>query len=198
MALAIDEGHAMVPKTRSLRMRFTSDPQARYCTRVVFFLAFFSVTATACSSLEPYRLPEDINNIATIEDKEPRIGSHNFVRVMSIDRKRIDSKSRGIPPSSLDESTNALGKSEDWIPLRAGLRKLEVQVCKYSPGILEVLFLSGWYCGHAVLPLVVEPRAHYRLCGSVNKQEDYAELWIEDAELQKTIVEVIRVPIEDW
>jgi len=32
----------------------------------------------------------------------------------------------------------------------------------------------------------------------VNKQGDYAEIWIEDARSGKTIVDIIHVPIEDW
>ena len=162
------------------------------------FLARSLCNYTACSSLEPYRLPENTNPIATIEDKERRIGSFDFNQVMSINRKRVDSESRGIPSHRLDESSDALGDPEDWIPLRAGLRKLEVQICKYSPGVLDLLSFSGWHCGHAVLPLAAESGAHYRLCGSVNKQGDYAEIWIEDARSGKTIVDIIHVPIEDW
>lgn len=170
----------------------------RYCIRFVCFLLVLSTISTACSSLEPYRLLESTNPIATIADKERRIGSFDFYEIMSIDRKRVDSESRGIPSNRLDESFDGLGDPEDWIPLRAGLRKLEAQVCKYSPGVQDLLSFSGWYCGHAVLPLVAESGAHYRLYGSVNKQGDYAEIWIEDARSEKTVVDIIRVPIEDW
>lgn len=172
-----------------------SNPSPGYCMRFVCFLCLFSAITIGCSSLEAYRLPENIDEIATIEDKEPQIGSLNYFYVMSIDRKRIDSRSRGIPSSRLGKNLRALGDPEDWIPLRVGLRKLEVIVCKYSPDVLDLLSFSGWHCGHAVLPLVVESGVHYRLGGSVNKQEDYAELWIEDANSGRTVLDVTRVPI---
>ena len=181
-----------------MSMYSSSNFQPGDCIRFVCFLLILSTVATACSSLKPYRLSENTGPIATIEDKEPRIGSFDFHQIMSIDRKRIDSESRGINSNRLDEGFDAPGDPEDWIPLRAGLRKLEVQVCKYSPGVLDLLSFSGWYCGHAVLPLVAESGVHYRLRGSMNKQGNYAEIWIEDARSQKTVVDIIRVPIEDW
>lgn len=169
----------------------------RHRIRLVFLSTLLAAISVACSSLEPYRLPENIGEIGTLEDEEPRFGSRHYVRVMSIDRKRIDSGSRGVASVAPDDTINGTGDSKDWIPMRTGLRKLEVQACKYSPSLLDALSWSGWYCGHTVLPLTVEAGAHYRLHGSVNKQEDCAELWIEDAESGKTVVGIIRVPIEN-
>lgn len=168
----------------------TPNPYRRHCMRLVFFLLLITAIATACSSLEPYRFTESSGETGTIEDKQARIGSLSFVEVKSIDRKRIDSGSRGIDSDNLDKTDRTLGNPDKWIPLRTGLRKLEVLVCGYE-------FPWGWSCGRSVLPLVVEPGTHYRLCGSVKKQEDYAELWIEDTRSGDTVVGIVRVPFED-
>jgi hypothetical protein len=117
--------------------------------------------------------------------------------VLSIDRQRIDRQSRGAPPYLLPETGDSSDDSENWIRLRSGLRKLEVQVCKFLPGLLDLFTYRGWHCGHAVLPLFVESGMHYRLCGSLNKREDYAELWIEIAESGEAVTEVVRVDLED-
>ena len=180
----------MAPGKLSMITHSASDSYRRRRMRLAFFLFLITAIATACSSLEPYRFTESSGEGGTIEDQQARIGKLSYMEVMSIDRKRIDSRSRGIDADSLDQNDRAPGNPDKWIPLRAGLRKLEVLVCRYK-------FPWGWSCGRSVLPLVVEPGTHYRLCGSVNKQEDHAELWIEDARSGKTVVDTVRVPVGD-
>ena len=192
MARDIDEGNAMAPKTHSLRMRFTSDPQARYCIRVVFFLAFFSVIATACSSLEPYRLPENINNIAFIEDNYREWSYKGSVYVMSIDRKRIDADSRRASRIWFDKNDDSVEHSRNWIPMHAGLRKLEVTVASEH----YFSFICTRLYGHGVLALQAESGAYYRLRGEVNKEERFAEVWIENAQSGETVVTATRLPTE--
>ena len=174
-------------------MHSSSIQGRRHRIRFVFFAALLAAISVACSSLEPYRLPDNISEIGTLEDRKPRIGLRDYVHVMSIDRERINSASRGVSSVARDDGITETGNPRHWIPMRTGLRKLEVQACKFSPGLFDVLSFSGWYCGHAVLPLNVEAGAHYRLHGSVNKQEEYAELWIEEVESGKTVSGIVRV-----
>jgi hypothetical protein len=154
-----------------------------------------AVVGPACSSLEPYRVSATVTDIATIEDQAYKLLDSDFLEVMSIDRSRIDGQSRGINADWFPANGRILGDRDVLIPLRVGLRKLEVQACKYSPPLKYGHVLGGWHCGHAVLRLVVEPRTQYRLRGQVNKQDNYAELWIEYATSGQTAADVTRVDL---
>lgn len=148
----------------------------------------------ACSTLEPYRAAGEETGTAAIQDDRYQMGLLEFVRVLSIDRQRIDSQSRGLSPDEFAAGVKSPGSESDWIPLRPGLRKLEVEVCKFSPGFLDFLALSGWYCGHTVLRLTSEPGSLYRLRGTVDKKEDRVTIWIEDALSGDTVVSAVEVP----
>ena len=165
---------------------------------LVSVISVITIVGTACSSLEPYRLTENMAEIATIED-EPRslLLMTGFVEVMSIDRRRIDGKSRGVPSIWMTEYGQPLGDPRTLIALQGGLRKLEVQACKYSLPLQYGHVFGAWHCGHAVLRLVVEPHTQYRLRGQVNKQDNYAELWIEYAKSGQTVADVTRVELEE-
>ena len=125
------------------------------------------------------------------------MGSLEYVRVLSIDRQRIDSESRHLPLGEFATGAIRPDDEKDWIPLRAGLRKLEVEVCKYSPDFLDVLAFTGWHCGHSVLRLTSESGSLYRLRGTVDKKQDRATLWIEDALSGDTVVSPVEAPLDN-
>lgn len=164
--------------------------------RLATVVSVITIVGTACSSLEPYRVTENMTDIATIED-EPRnfLLPADFVEVMSIDRRRIDGQSRGVQAIWMTEYGQLLGDPRTLIALPAGLRKLEVQACKYSLPLKYGHVFGAWHCGHAVLRLVVERHTQYRLRGQVNKQDNYAELWIEYAKSGQTVADATRVEL---
>lgn len=135
--------------------------------------------------------------MAAIQDDRFQMGSLEYVRVLSIDREQIDSESRDLPLGEFAAGGVSPDEEDNWIPLRPGLRKLEVEVCKFSPGFFDLLSISGWYCGHAVLRLTCEPGSLYRLRGTVDKKEDRATFWIEDALSGDTVVSVVEGPVVD-
>ena len=153
------------------------------------------IVVTACSNLEPYRVSETVTDIGTIEDQAYKFLNSYFLEVMSIDRSRIDGQSRGIRADWLPAEGGILGDRDVLIPLKVGLRKLEVQACKYSLPLNYGHVFGGWHCGHAVVRLVVEPRTQYRLRGQVNKQDNYAELWIEYAKSGQKAADITRIDL---
>lgn len=182
-------------------MRWTSleSVSARCPVRAVQILpCLIAVLAigSACSNLEEYRRPKQDVRIATIEDDTHSLGSLEYVKLMSIDRRRIDQDSRGVSLDRLGADAASLGDPDDWVPLDAGVRKLEARVCKYRPGLLDVLAYSGWYCGHAVISLEAEPGVHYVLRGDLHKREGYAELWVEDGRSGAAVTEITRTDID--
>lgn len=177
-------------KTRFLVRR----PSTRRSPHFVL-LAPAMLAMAACSTLEPYRIAGADAATAAIEDDRYQIGSREYVRVLSIDRQRIDSESRDLPLGEFAAGTVRPDDEEDWIPLRAGLRKLEVEVCKYSPDFLDLLAFSGWHCGHSVLRLTSEPGSLYRLRGTADKKENRATFWVEDAVSGDTVVSPVEAPL---
>jgi hypothetical protein len=151
----------------------------------------------ACSTLEPYRPAGAEADMAAIQDDRFRMGALEYVRILSVDRERIDSESRDLPIGQSAAGGVSPDHEDDWIPLQPGLRKLEVEVCKFAPGFLDVLALSGWHCGHTVLRLTCEPGSLYRLRGTVDKKEDRATFWIEDAVSGDTVVSTVEIPVDN-
>ena len=126
-----------------------------------------------------------------------QMGSLEYVRVLSIDRQRIDSESRDPPIGEFAAAGVSPDDEDNWIPLRPGLRKLEVEVCKYSPGFFDVLAFTGWHCGHSVLRLTSESGALYRLRGTLDKKANRATFWIEDALSGDTVVSPVEAPLDN-
>ncbi len=182
-----------------MRRKSLDTVKARHPVRAIRILpCLIAVLAigSACSNLEEYRRPEQDVRIATIEDDPHSPGSLEYVKLMSIDRRRVDRDSRGVSLDRLGADAASLGDPDDWVPLDVGLRKLEARVCKYRPGLLDVLAYAGWYCGHAVISLEAEPGAHYVLRGDLNKRQGYAELWVEDGRSGEIVTEVTLTDIE--
>ena len=59
----------------------------------------FTMLLASCAnqSMEPYRVPDSITSYATIIDRPPIISTFEYEKIVSIDRKLVDSKSRGLP-----------------------------------------------------------------------------------------------------
>ena len=170
-------------------------PRVRVPARLL--LLVISACCAGCSTLEPYRISGTTSDVAFVEDDRPGMYSDFFRQILSIDRKRINSESRRLSANWSVKAGELPGDLDNWIPLRTGLRKLEVQVCEYDPSLWDLIAWSGWHCGHAVLALKAESGGHYRLNGTVNKKEDYAELWIENARSEEVVTDVTRVAICD-
>jgi hypothetical protein len=109
----------------------------------------------------------------------------------------IDEQSRGVPAWFSTDYTLSHENPASLILIECGLRKLHVQICKYSPDILDLLSgiaggLSSWTCGHAVIRLDAENGRHYRIRGSINKKDDFSEFWIEDSETGHSVTHPVR------
>jgi len=154
----------------------------------------FSMLVASCSSLEPYRAPMTTSEYATIEDHPYRLGStKDYDHVVSIDRKSVDSVSRGIAKELYEKSNLPESVAANAIMLEVGVHKLEVRACKAFFELEHVFEIGGaWHCGRAVLRLEVMPGVHYRLAGSVNGEEDCADLWIENAKSHEKVAGPVR------
>ena len=163
--------------------------------RIPRAVVLFAALATSCSTLEPYRAPNTITEYATIEDHPYRLGSiKDYDYVVSIDRKSVDSMSRGIAEGLYERSNLPGPVAANAIMLEVGVHKLEVRACKAFFELEHIFEIGGaWHCGRAVLRLDVMAGVHYRLAGSVNGEDDYAGLWIENARSHEKVAGPVRV-----
>jgi len=145
--------------------------------------------------LEPYRAPDSIASYAIIKDRPFKLtlSFHDkFIHILSIDRKRIDGKSRGIP-KSVGSGHNDLKKA---LVLAVGVRKLHVEACREHATLFHVLFMPlgpHFRCADSILRLEASHGFQYRVRATVNKKDDYADFWIENIESGDKVTEPIRV-----
>jgi len=160
----------------------------------ILWIAYSAVGIGCATTLEPYIVPTSPAGYATIEDQPYRFGANKYVVVTTIERKRVDDKSRGVPETSSIAVNASEDKTGELIVVAAGPRKLEIEVCKFAPGFWDFFsYFGGWYCKSTVLRLEASPGSHYRVDGTLNKKEDYAEFWIENTESDEKVAGPIRI-----
>jgi hypothetical protein len=137
------------------------------------------VLLTACAT-KPYRVPESLVHYATIEYHLPEPFTSHFLHIISIDRKRIDRKSRGLPKAGSADIDN----EKKVIALAEGTHLLHVHACERS---------GVWRCSNAVLRIEAVSGGQYRIEVTINRKGDYAEFWIESVESGDKVTKPIRV-----
>jgi|GEM_PF-7009795 len=155
----------------------------------LIFLITMLMVGCASVKLEPYRVPGSISSYVTIKDRPFRIGMSEYEKIVSIDRKRVDSKSRGVPEDvGLDHND-----LKNVIVLAVGVRKLHIEACKFYFNVINIFFGSPWRCANSVIRLEASPGFQYRVRAILNKKDDYADFWIESIESGDKVIEPIRV-----
>jgi hypothetical protein len=48
------------------------------------------------------------------------------------------------------------------------------------------------------MKLEAESWRHYRVCGLLDEEEGFAEIWIEDAATDQPVTESLRIPSLEW
>lgn len=160
-------------------------------------MPILAVAAVACSGLDPYLQPQPESSFATIVDQPYKLFASEYVDILSVDRQRVVRESH-VESSGIDESKLPEDCSPKAIVLSPGIRKIETRACKSWFDLSRILEWGGaWHCGRAVLRLEAEAGTRYRVRGSVSKQGEYAELWIEYLNFGRIVAGKTRVDLED-
>ena len=159
-------------------------------TEKLLLIIPFTMLVASCASvnMEPYRVPDSIASYATIKDRPAILNASDYVEIVSIDRKRVDSKSRRVP-QGVGSGDNDI---KNVIVLAVGVRKLHIRACK-TPSTALSLLVSVEFCASSVLRLEANPGYQYRARATVNEKDDYADFWIESIESGEKVTEPIRV-----
>jgi hypothetical protein len=106
--------------------------------------------------------------------------NEEFAFIESVNRKRL----------KFSDSVN------EPIDLATGVQKLHVSACQDAVSLVNALILwdaTAWHCAEAILRLDVIPGVIYELKAKVNRDKDFADIWIEIAETSETVVGPMRV-----
>jgi hypothetical protein len=119
-------------------------------------------------------------------------GKDEFVFVVSIDRRVITTTGRGLPAEKPEEDPN---RFENTIALNAGVQRMHLRACKRGRNRIG---FAGFYCTDRLVKLDALPDHRYRARALVNRQDDYADIWVEDLDSGEDVVEPVRLSELEW
>ena len=173
----------------------------------VILLVTITSFLASCASKEYYSTPDNFVDYAIIDDQKyierDSWGAGSWARIVSVDRMEVHKRRRlltaDVVKSLPDEEARNMEDIKgidimNAIPLSPGEHKLLVEVCETDANVLSAILMTPYMkCAKAVVRLNAEPHGRYLLGGSVSKNKDHADIWIDDLRDGSLAVEKVRV-----